>query len=220
MYLFTCIRLCKRDGHLHAYTHTHQGVTHTLQESQHLPAGCHTHRRAHPQKKEKAHTQISREFRAHTDSYLLRDTQIGGVINYGKTSHQKWVTKKNPASSAHTRICTCMIRMQDILRRIHMCDMTHSYVWHDSCIRVTLLNHMHDMTHSCLTSNSYARHYSFRCVTVTSLVQAFWSCVWHDSFTSVTGLIHLCDMNDSHVWHDSSSTTHSYVCHDSFIHVT
>ena len=148
MYLFTCIRWCKRDGYLHAYTHTHQGVTHTLQESQHLPAGCHTHRRAHPQKKEKVHTQISREFRAHTDSYLLRDTQIGGVINYGKTSHQKWVTKKNPASSVHTRICTCTVRMREILRRIHMCDMTHSYVWHDSFIQVTWLIHTCDMTRS------------------------------------------------------------------------
>jgi len=30
----------------------------------------------------------------------------------------------------------------------HMCDMTHSYVWHDSSICVTWLIHMYDMTHS------------------------------------------------------------------------
>jgi len=30
---------------------------------------------------------------------------------------------------------------------IHMCDMTHSYVWHDSFICVTWLIHVCDMTH-------------------------------------------------------------------------
>jgi len=30
----------------------------------------------------------------------------------------------------------------------HVCDMTHSYVWHDSFICVTWLIHMCDMTHS------------------------------------------------------------------------
>ena len=30
----------------------------------------------------------------------------------------------------------------------HVCDMTHSYVWHDSFICVTWLTHMCDMTHS------------------------------------------------------------------------
>jgi len=31
---------------------------------------------------------------------------------------------------------------------LHKCDMTHAYVWHDSCIRVTGLLHMRDKTHS------------------------------------------------------------------------
>ena len=53
----------------------------------------------------------------------------------------------------------------------HMCDMTHSYVWHDSYVRrdsftcVTWLIHTCDMTHSS---------------------------VWHDSFMSVTWLVHVC----------------------------
>jgi len=59
---------------------------------------------------------------------------------------------------------------------IHMCDMTHSYVWHDSFICVTWLIHMCDKTHSY---------------------------VWHDSFICVTWLIHMCDMTHSYVWHDS-----------------
>ena len=50
---------------------------------------------------------------------------------------------------------------------IHMCDMTHSHMQHDSLLCATWLIHMCDMTHSY---------------------------VWHDSFTSSTWLIHLCDM--------------------------
>jgi len=58
----------------------------------------------------------------------------------------------------------------------HVCDMTHSRVWHDSLTCVTWLTHVCDMTHS---------H------------------VWHDSLTCVTWLTHMCDMTHSHVWHDS-----------------
>ena len=36
-----------------------------------------------------------------------------------------------------------------------MCDMTHSYVWHDSFICVTWLIHMCDMTHSYVWHNSF-----------------------------------------------------------------
>jgi len=54
--------------------------------------------------------------------------------------------------------------------------MTHSYVWHDSFIYMTLLIYTCDMTHSY---------------------------VWHDAFTRVTWLIHICDMTHSHVWYAS-----------------
>jgi len=50
---------------------------------------------------------------------------------------------------------------------IHMCDVTHSYVWHDSLVCVTWPIHMCDMTHS---------H------------------VCHNSCICVTWLIHMCDM--------------------------
>ena len=75
---------------------------------------------------------------------------------------------------------------------IHMCDMTHWYVWHDSFLCVTWLIHMCDMTHSY---------------------------VWHDSFICVTWLIHMCDMTHSYVWHDSFICA-AYVWYDSFIYVT
>ena len=85
----------------------------------------------------------------------------------------------------------------------HACDMTHSYVRHDSFIRVTWLIDTFDMT----------RAY-----------------VWHDSFILVTWLIHACDMTHSYVWHDlfmrvtwlmhTCDMNHSYVRHDSCIRVT
>jgi len=76
---------------------------------------------------------------------------------------------------------------------LHMCDMTHPYVWHEllTCdvwrihtCATRLMLHMCDMTYS---------H------------------VWHELFTCATWLIHVCnmaqlytsDMTDSRVWHDS-----------------
>jgi len=84
-----------------------------------------------------------------------------------------------------------------------MCDMTHSYVWHDSFICVTYLIHMCDISHSY---------------------------VWHDSFICVTWLMHMCDMTHAYVWHDlfvgiswlmkMRDMTRSYVRYDSFICMT
>jgi len=55
------------------------------------------------------------------------------------------------------------------------CDMSHSYVWHDSFICVTWFIHMCDMTHSY---------------------------VWHDSFIRATWLIYKRDMIHSYMWND------------------
>jgi len=57
---------------------------------------------------------------------------------------------------------------------IHMCAMTHSYVWHDSFMCAPWLLHMCAMPHPC---------------------------VWHDSFICVTWLLHMCDMTHSRVFH-------------------
>jgi len=120
----------------------------------------------------------------------------------------------------------------------HMCDMTLSYVWHDSFICVTWLFHMCDMT------LSYVWHDSFICVTwlfhmcdMTHLPESLMrdlrlvlcgiihSHVWHVSFPCVTWLIPMCDMTLSYVWHDSfiyvkwlihmCDVLHSYVWHHS-----
>ena len=68
---------------------------------------------------------------------------------------------------------------------IHVCVMTHSYVWHDSFTRVTWLIHTCDMTLWC-TCPDMTRSY-----------------MWHDSFIHVTWLIHTCDMTHSRDWHDT-----------------
>jgi len=101
---------------------------------------------------------------------------------------------------------------------IHMCDMTHSYVWHDSFICVTWLIHMCDMTHSyslsatssaiclihmCDMTHSYVWHDSFIRLVSDIICSLSYSYVWHDSFICVTWLIHMCDMTHSYVWHDS-----------------
>jgi len=78
---------------------------------------------------------------------------------------------------------------------IHIRDMTHSCVWHDTFTCVTWLIYMCDMTHSCRR---------------------------RDSFICVTWLIHMCDMTHSYVWHDSFiRVTWLIPCmwHDTFIHM-
>jgi len=120
-----------------------------------------------------------------------------------------------------------------------MCDMTHSYVWHDSFICVTWLIHMCDMTHSSVW------HDSFICVTWLHLLlsrrtwPATWlihmcdithAYVWHHSFICVTWLIRMCGMTHLYVWQNACicvtwlihmcDMTHSNAWHDSFISVT
>jgi len=65
--------------------------------------------------------------------------------------------------------------MRHACQVIHLCDMTHSSVWHDSFICVPWLIHLCDMTHSS---------------------------VWHDPFICVPWLIHMCAMTHSYVCHD------------------
>ena len=102
-------------------------------------------------------------------------------------------------------------------------DSTYSYAWHDSCICVTWLIHMCDMTHS-------IRVWHNSCIFV-----------WYDSFVRVTWLVIMCDMTHTYVWEVwfirvTNDKTHAYACdmtysyawhdslisvwHDSFICVT
>jgi len=77
-------------------------------------------------------------------------------------------------------------------------DMTHSYMWHDSCTSVTWLIRNCDMT------PSYVWHDSFTCVTWRIYMYGVTdSYAWHDAFICVTWLIHVCAVTHSYVWHDS-----------------
>jgi len=86
------------------------------------------------------------------------------------------------------------MRMELTLRvtwLVHTCDMTRSYVWHDSFISVTWLFHRCDMTHSVIALaiwNAYGA--DFTCDMTRSYV-------WHDSFIRVTWLVHTCGMTHS-----------------------
>jgi len=96
---------------------------------------------------------------------------------------------------AHSDVTCCVNVWHDALRwwrdsfvraMIHSCyvsficllgpfirDVTHSYVWHDSFVRVTWLIHMCDRTHPYVWNDSFM-------------------CVWLDSCTCATWLIHMC----------------------------
>ena len=112
---------------------------------------------------------------------------------------------------------------------IHMCDMTHSYVWHDSFTCVNCLIHVWDISHSIWEMRkSHCTPFTSRaCVTLLIHVcDTTHPYVWHDSFICVTWLIHTCDMTHSNVTYSKSrficvtwlvhmcDVTHSYVWHD------
>jgi len=104
-----------------------------------------------------------------------------------------------------------------------------------SCISVTWLGYMCNVTHSCVQmTDLYAWLHS--CMCAEDLCDVTHLYVWHDSsiwltrfihmrdFTylcvqriRVMWLIHMCDMTHSYVWHD---VVHSYVWHDSRMSVT
>jgi len=82
-----------------------------------------------------------------------------------------------------------------------LCDVRHSYVWHDAFVRATWLIYMCDVTHihntefeSCICS-SECRNW-FMC-------DMAYSYVWHDAFIWATWLIH--------VWRDAQSANRVWI---------
>jgi len=71
---------------------------------------------------------------------------------------------------------------------IHMCEMTHSYVWHDSC--------------GCLVSHTICRTPSMLCLI--PMCDMTHSYIRHDSFMRVTWLVQMSDMTHSYVHRKSS----------------
>jgi len=89
-----------------------------------------------------------------------------------------------------------------VIGRIHMCDMTDSYAWHDLLINVT---HSHSRWH--MWRNWFIHFYI-----------SPHSYVWHDWIICMTwlihvpGRIHMCDMTESYVWHDSFTYLAAFIC--------
>jgi len=130
----------------------------------------------------------------------------------------------------------------------YMCDITHSFVWHNSFRCVTWARYMYFkpwLIHTCEMTHSCVWHGHVRCISNReSFIYVTWlihmcdmthSNEWHDSFICVTCLIHMCDMTHSYVWHDVTwlihvcdmgtldvfrTMTHSYVWNDLFVCVT
>ena len=92
-----------------------------------------------------------------------------------------WVSIATALSIATSQYCFACLWSDSLAWLIHMCDVTYSYVWHDSFtwwhvsfIRVTWLVHTNELTHL------HMWHDSFICVTW------FIFHVWCDSITCVT----------------------------------
>jgi len=149
-------------------------------------------------------------------------------------------------------VCVCVcVRVSFICVTwiIQLCDVTHSYVWHDYVICVTWLAcvcvcvcvcralqhaatcHLRDTTHF------YAQHEAGNDRVDNSLDMAHTHELppktrWRENtiLVRVMGIIHVCNMTHSCVLHDSfirvtwliysRDITHSYVWRDSFICVT
>ena len=121
---------------------------------------------------------------------------------------------------------------------IHMCDMTHLYMWHDSLICATWLIHVSDMTHShvwhdtrhvCDMTYWYVWHDVLICVTWrTQVWHGEWMYLRHDSMindrahihthkdgwrdrSGVTWRIHMCDMTYSYAWHGACVYTQEWM---------
>jgi len=120
---------------------------------------------------------------SYNDSYHSHDSYVWHICIhkihlskrhelYLSKDHQLNISCQRSAAPRQISFIRWVI-MPHVIQMIHMCDMTHSYVWHDSFTCVTWLIHMCDMTHL---------H------------------VWHDSFICVTWLIHMCDMTHSYGW--------------------
>jgi len=122
------------------------------------------------------HTYIRNETRV-TDTSHTHHTYITHTspIHHTYITHTyEWVARHviHVHASCHTYewVMRHVTHMHQSRVMSHVCDMTHSYVWHDSLISVPWHIHMRDMAHL---------H------------------VWHDSFICVTRLIHMCDLTHS-----------------------
>jgi len=99
---------------------------------------------------------------------------------------------------------------------VHMCDLTHPYVWHDQfvCVTwpiyicVTWLIHMCDMTHMCDITFTWMQHHATWPSTINPTCPSL-----SPLFICVTWPIHTCEMTHSYVWPNQFI----HVWHDSYV---
>jgi len=77
---------------------------------------------------------------------------------------------------------------------VHVCDMTYSYVGHDSCMHGTWLTLVCNVTHSCVW------HDSCMCGHDSSMCPVTHSCVCHASCMRWAWLTYVCDMTHSYAF--------------------
>jgi len=181
---------------------------------------------------------------------LIRDTTHWRNTRYVTHCYVPWLmrdmTQTGPFRMAfRTTLSHLVMRADDTrLRLSNVCDMTQSYMWHDSIIHVTWCT---TLSHLVMRADDTWLHVS----NVRDMTQSYmWHdsimCVWHDSFAphyhillcalmtpNFTSL--MCDNHHSYVWHDllmcvtwptryarwwHPTSLREWVWHDSIIHVT
>jgi len=133
-----------------------------------------------------------------THSYMWYDTFCGSYSHRYKTKDSSCIVWQNWFICVTWLNETCDVTRSRAPTRTSvrqqtppaMCDMTHSYMWHASFLRVLWLSSWWISSWflpSCLQENGLLLH-------------------------CVTWLIHVCDMNHSYVWHDSFCGSLSLSC--------
>jgi len=85
-----------------------------------------------------------------------------------------------------------------------MCDMTHTYVWHDSFTCVWRNSFTCVWRESCayVWHDERMRAWLHAEILTPAVTWLSHMCVWRDSFTCVTWLIYMFGMTHAYVWHD------------------
>ena len=202
--------------HMHESCHAYEcDVSHTwMSHVTHINATCHTYKwvMSHIEMLHISHINESCTTNDHFLRWRVVMSQYVGVSCEGKKMEEReksvwgWVVTWHHQITHHPHISTLQGRQL-------------SYVWHDSFMCVTWFIHMCDITHSYMWYDSSKVPNRLEVpdlgpivVIIVSLICVTWlifmcdmthSYVWHNSFICVTWLILMCDMTHSYVWHDS-----------------
>ena len=104
---------------------------------------------------------------------------------------------------AMTHWCMSQDSFVFVMWLIKVCDTTHSYIWRDILMYVTLFIHICDMTHLCMWHDPSI--YMTWLIDVPDMIHSY---IWHGVLIYVTWLIHIYDV------------THWCICDNSWISVT